>query len=74
MSDGLDEELIALVGEDASSPPPRGASPDAGKSRRSKLLSDSSDEASDDEPANPYPLEGLYKDEEDRAWYVFCSP
>ncbi|KAL4401635.1 hypothetical protein ACI68E_001280 [Malassezia pachydermatis] len=76
MSDGLDDELIALVGEDASSPPARAHSPSTGKShRRSALLSDlSSDEDAsgddDKEERNPYPLEGIYKDEDDREWYV----
>lgn len=58
--DGLDEELIALVGEGQSSPP---ASPGRAQ-RRSTLLGDSSDE--EEEKGMSYPLEGIYKDEEDR--------
>ena len=76
--DGLDDELIALVGEDRSSPAPRAsASPEPSKDRRSALLTDMSDEDADgdadgeEEPANLYPLEGIYKDEADREWYVY---
>ncbi|WFD02057.1 RNA polymerase-associated protein rtf1 [Malassezia obtusa] len=58
--DGLDEELIALVGEGQSSPPEAPAR----SQRRSALLGDSSDE--EEEEAVAYPLEGIYKDEDDR--------
>ncbi|WFC94200.1 RNA polymerase-associated protein rtf1 [Malassezia brasiliensis] len=60
--DGLDEELIALVGEGQSSPP---AGPTRSQ-RRTALLGDSSDEEEDEEEVVAYPLEGIYKDEEDR--------
>lgn len=72
--DGLDEELIALVGEDAPSPQ---ASPPSSTARRRRkaLLGDSDDDdddddgdASDDETL--YPLEGIYKDEADREWLL----
>ncbi|WFD29583.1 RNA polymerase-associated protein rtf1 [Malassezia sp. CBS 17886] len=72
--DGLDEELIALVGEDTSSPRSRARSPgaEARATRRSELLGDLSDDASSDEPdaAPVYPLDGIYKDEEDRRWLL----
>ena len=62
--DGLDDELIALVGEDAPTQHDAPRSPD----KRSALLSDLSDdedaEGEDDVQANPYPLEGIYKDED----------
>lgn len=70
--DGLDEELIALVGENKSSSPPhaspteRGSSSGGNAGRRAALLDDSSDD--EDEPQNPYPLDGIYKDEDDREW------
>lgn len=68
--DGLDDELIALVGEDPSSPPARQISPD-NKDRRTALLEDSSDSDEEDDASRPlYPLEGIYKDEEDREWYA----
>ncbi|WFD35567.1 RNA polymerase-associated protein rtf1 [Malassezia cuniculi] len=66
--DGLDEELIALVGEDATSPPPSPPSTTA-RRRRKALLGDSSSDASGDEGV-PYPLEGIYKDEADREWLL----
>lgn len=72
--DGLDDELIALVGEDKSSPPPRQLSPDKSKDRRAALLedlSDSDEEDDEDDASRPlYPLDGIYKDEDDREWYV----
>ena len=68
--DGLDDELIALVGEDAPTQHHAPRSHD----KRSALLSDLSDdedaEGEDDVQANPYPLEGIYKDEDDREWLL----
>ena len=68
--DGLDDELIALVGEDAPTQHDAPRSHD----KRSALLSDLSDdedaEGEDDVQANPYPLEGIYKDEDDREWLL----
>jgi len=75
--DGLDDELIALVGEDKSSPPPRQLSPDRSKGRRAALiedLSDSDEEEAEDDATRPlYPLDGIYKDEDDREWYVCAA-
>lgn len=71
--DGLDDELIALVGEDKSSPPPRQLSPDRSKGRRAALIEDLSDSDEDEEEDASralYPLEGIYKDADDREWYV----
>ncbi|CCU99914.1 unnamed protein product [Malassezia sympodialis ATCC 42132] len=70
--DGLDDELIALVGEDKSSPPPRQLSPDRSKGRRAALIEDLSDSDEDEEEDASralYPLEGIYKDADDREWY-----
>lgn len=79
--DGLDDELIALVGEDASGPPEAERLHGSAKDKRSALLTDlSDDEDAEGEPeeeddddtahANPYPLEGIYKDEADREWLL----
>ncbi|PKI83060.1 RNA polymerase-associated protein rtf1 [Malassezia vespertilionis] len=67
--DGLDEELIALVDEGASSPPSRGALHQASRSGRpAPQLDDSSDDEGD--AVETYPLEGIYKHEEDREWLL----
>lgn len=69
--DGLDDELIALVGEDK--PSPKASPPSTTARRRRKvLLGDSSDEDESDGDGEgvPYPLEGIYKDEADREWLL----
>lgn len=75
--DGLDDELIALVGEDdQSEPPSRAAAPAHGgaggrRSRRKALLGDlSDDEEEEEQDPHPYPLEGIFKDEDDREWLL----
>lgn len=69
--DGLDDELIALVGEDEPSPKASPPSTTA-RRRRKALLGDSSDEDESDGDGEgvPYPLEGIYKDEADREWLL----
>ncbi|WFD42032.1 RNA polymerase-associated protein rtf1 [Malassezia psittaci] len=67
--DGLDDELIALVGEGQSSPP---IAPSHAQ-RRSALRQDSSDEDDDGEHEGVYPLEGIYKNAEDRERLMAMS-